>query len=115
MRRTIDLSISIVVVLAAAAFALQQTYPNQPDMETLLDNDRVVVQRVTFPAGAWQGEHSHAGNQLAVAITEVEQIVKEGGKESTRTLKPGEILWVDKVTHDHKVMKSGTAVLITLK
>jgi len=115
MRRTLALSISIVAVLAAAAFALQQTYPNQPEMETLLDNDRVVVQRVTFPAGAWQGEHSHPGNQLAVAITEVEQIVKEGGKESTRTLKPGEILWVDKGTHDHKVVKSGTAVLITIK
>lgn len=115
MRRTIGLSISVVFVLAAAAFALQQTYPNQPAMETLLDNDRVVVQRVTFPAGEWQGVHSHAGNQLAVAITEVAQMVKEGGKESTRILKPGEILWVEKVTHDHKVTKSGTAVLITLK
>jgi len=36
MRRTIALSISIVVVLAVAAFALQQTYPNQPDMETII-------------------------------------------------------------------------------
>ena len=53
--------------------------------------------------------------RAGIAPTEVEQIVKEGGKESTRTLKPGEILWVDKVTHDHKVVKSGTAVLITLK
>ena len=115
MRRTIALSVSIVVALAAAAFALQQTYPNEPDMEVILDNDRVVVQRVNFPAGTWQGEHSHDGNQLAVAITEVEQIVKEGGKESTRTLKPGEVLWVEKGTHDHKMVNAGTAVLITLK
>ena len=115
MRQIFALSVSIVVVLAAAAFALQQSYPNQPDMTTLLDNDQVVVQRVTFPAGAWQGEHSHEGKQLAVAITDMEQLVKEGGKESTRTLKPGDILWIDKVTHDHKMVKSGTAVLISIK
>ena len=115
MRRTIALSIAIVAVLAAAAFALQQTYPNQPEMQTLLDNDRMVVQRVTFPAGEWQGEHSHEGNQLAVAITEVEQLVREGGREMTRKLKPGDILWIDSGTHDHKHVTGGTAVLITLK
>ena len=115
MRRSIALSISILVVLAATAFALQQSYPNQPDMETILDNDKVVVQRVNFPAGTWQGEHSHGGNQLAVAITEVTQIVKKDGKETSNTLKPGEILWVEKGSHDHKMVKSGTAVLITVK
>jgi len=28
---------------------------------------------------------------------------------------PGDILWVDKTTHDHKMVKGGTAVLISLK
>lgn len=115
MRRAISLSVFAVFVLAAAAFALQQTYPNLPDVPVVFENDQVIVQRIEFPTGSWQGEHSHAGNQLAVAITEVEQIVKEGGKESTRTLKPGEVLWVEKGTHDHKNVKAGMAVLITLK
>lgn len=43
------------------------------------------------------------------------QLVKEGGEEMTRTLKPGDVLWVDEGTHDHKMVKGGTAVLITLK
>lgn len=115
MYRAMALSASVVLVLAAAAFAVQQSYPNQPEMETLLDNDQVVVQRVHFPEGEWQGEHSHEGNQLAVAITDMEQLVKEDGKESVRKLKPGDILWVDKTTHDHKMVRAGTSILITLK
>lgn len=115
MRRTIGLSVAILAILAGVAFALQQTYPNEVESELLLENDRVVVQRMTFPAGEWQGEHSHPGNQLAVVITEIEQVVKEGGQESTRVQKPGDILWVEKGSHDHKMVKGGTAVLITLK
>ncbi len=115
MRRAIALSVSAVFVLAAAAFALQQSYPNQPDVPVVLENDQVIVQRIEFPAGNWQGEHSHAGNQLAVAITDIEQIVKEGGKEETRTYKPGDVFMVEKGTHDHKSVKAGMAVLITLK
>ena len=89
--------------------------PNLPDSPITFENDRIVVQKMEFGAGEWAGEHAHPGNQIAVAITGMEQLVKEGGKETTRKLEPGDILWVDEGTHDHKMVKGGTAVLITLK
>jgi quercetin dioxygenase-like cupin family protein len=115
MRRAIALSVVVGLCLAGAVFAFQQKYPNEPNTPVVLENDRVVVQRLSFAAGSWQGEHSHDGNQLAVAITDIEQLVKTGDKEETRTYKAGDVFWVEKGTHDHKAIKAGTAVLITFK
>ena len=115
MSRALAFCLVAVLSAAAGAFAVQQSYPNQPDTPVIFENDRVVVQKIDFKAGQWSGEHSHGGVQIAVAITDMEQLVKADGKEMTRKLKPGEVLWVDKGTHDHKMLKDGTAVLITLK
>jgi len=42
-------------------------YPNIP-LELLLENDRVIVQRVQVEPGQWEGAHAHPGNQLYIHI-----------------------------------------------
>ena len=44
-----------------------QIYPNIP-LELLLENDRVIVQRVKIEPGEWEGIHSHPGNQIYIHI-----------------------------------------------
>ena len=44
-----------------------QIYPDIP-LELLLENDRVIVQRVQIEPGAWEGIHSHPGNQVFIHI-----------------------------------------------
>jgi len=44
-----------------------QIYPDIP-LELLLENDRVIVQRVQIEPGQWEGIHSHPGNQVFVHI-----------------------------------------------
>ncbi len=44
-----------------------QIYPDIP-LELLLENDRVIVQRVQVEPGQWEGIHSHSGNQIYIHI-----------------------------------------------
>jgi oxalate decarboxylase/phosphoglucose isomerase-like protein (cupin superfamily) len=44
-----------------------QVYPNIP-LELLLENDRLIVQRVQVEPGQWAGIHSHPGNQVFIHI-----------------------------------------------
>ena len=44
-----------------------QIYPNIP-LELLLENDRLIVQRVQVEPGQWAGIHSHPGNQVFIHI-----------------------------------------------
>src|SRR4051812_18562363 len=47
-----------------------QSYGNAAiQSETLLDNERIVVQRFVIPPGASEGNHAHAGNQLWIQMT----------------------------------------------
>ena len=104
-----------VVILAPAGILLaQQQYP-KAESPVLLENDRVVVQRNDFEAGAWVGEHSHAGNQLAVVLDETEVVYKEGEKETTESYKAGDVFLVDAAKHDHKSVSRGAVILITIK
>ena len=69
MSRKIALVFALGVVLGIAGIVVaQQAYPNMPGSETVLENDRVVVQALDFSPGDWTGEHSHAGNQLVVIV-----------------------------------------------
>jgi hypothetical protein len=45
----------------------EQIYPNIP-LELLLENDRMIVQRVQIEPGEWEGIHSHPGNQIYIHI-----------------------------------------------
>ena len=81
----------------------------------MLDNDHVVVQMMEFAPGEWAGEHSHPGNQLVVIVSPTKMLYREGGEETERSFKPGEVFWIDGVTHDHKATSKGKAVLISMK
>ena len=57
----------------------KQTYPNIPG-ELLLENEKVVVQRFSFPTGQWEGVHAHPANQLYIHLTDAHWKVRFGGK-----------------------------------
>jgi hypothetical protein len=65
----ISLAVAGVVILCAAGILVaQQEFPNVADAPVVLENDKVVVQRIEFEAGKWAGEHTHGGSQLAVVL-----------------------------------------------
>jgi quercetin dioxygenase-like cupin family protein len=53
--------------------------------ETLLDNDRIVVQKFVIPPGAEEGTHTHAGNQLWIQMTPGEWTTHSDRTKVTRT------------------------------
>ncbi len=100
MRRTILLAVGLVG-LAAITLAMQQTYPNLTG-EVVLENDRVVVERFVVEPGQWNGEHSHAGNQIAVILKGGETTFREGGEERVETSEDGSVVWIEAIeAHDH--------------
>lgn len=104
-----------LVLGAGGMLIAQQDYPNISEPEVVLDNERVVVQRVEFQPGAWSGEHSHEGNQLVVLLDDVEMLYRSAEGENTVAFERGHVYWVDAVTHDHRTQGEGTGLLITLK
>ncbi len=67
-------------------------YPNIPG-ETLLENDRLVVQKFVVRPGQWEGIHTHPGNQLYVHIKGGKWAVRYGEKEDVSVLRG----WVDRL------------------
>ena len=104
----------LAIAIGGVAIAVQQEYPNFSSI-TVLDNKRVVVQRVKAEGGKWAGEHTHPGNQLAVFLNAVTMTYKEDGKESEKEYTAGQVIWINKVTHDHKTDVDQSAIIITLK
>jgi hypothetical protein len=71
-------------------------YPNIPG-ETLLENDRLVVQKFIVRPGQWEGIHTHPGNQLYVHIKGGKWAVRYGEKEDVSVSGDGSIGWYPKV------------------
>lgn len=73
-------------------------YPNIP-MELLIDNERVIVQRVQVEPGQWEGIHSHPGNQVFVHVKGGTWAGRVGGVQSpTTTVRPdGYTGWMDAI------------------
>ena len=73
-------------------------YPNIP-MELLLENDRVIVQRVQVEPGEWEGIHSHPGNQVFIHIKGGTWAGRMGGVQSpTTTVRAdGAVGWMDAI------------------
>jgi len=73
-------------------------YPNIP-MEVLLDNDRVIVQRVQVEPGEWEGVHAHPGNQVFVHIKGGTWAGRRGGEQlpTTSVRADGEVGWMDAI------------------
>ena len=103
------------MMVAGAALAAQQSYPNIGNIPVAFENDKVLVQKLTFEAGDWVGEHSHDGGQMVVVLKGMTTVYKEGGKEKEVVYKDGDVFWIDAVTHDHKSTGSGEALLVNFK
>src|SRR5262249_10018825 len=81
-----------------------QTYGNAALRgETLLDNDRIVVQKFVIPPGAAEGKHAHAGNQLWIQMTSGEWSAPSDRTKVTR-LGAGTVGWQAEATRaqDHE-------------
>jgi quercetin dioxygenase-like cupin family protein len=99
-----------------------QTYPNVSP-EVLLENDRMIVQRVKIEPGAWTGVHSHPGNQVYIHIKGGTWSTRRGGVQSmpARFMQAGSVGWVDALdlSEEHEVGNTGDTaiefVLVTIK
>jgi len=75
-----------------------QIYPDIP-LELLLENDRLIVQRVQVEPGQWEGIHSHPGNQVYIHIKGGTWSERRGGVQSlsSTTLTAGSVGWMDAI------------------
>ena len=64
---------TIILFIATAGYS-QQNYPNI-DGETLLEDDRVVVQRFILKPGQWEGIHEHPENQLVIVLNSTQELI----------------------------------------
>lgn len=76
-------------------------YPNlqDPDGDTLLENEHVIVQRFVVPPNTWEGLHAHPGNQVYVHVVGGTWSGRAGG-ESTYddTLsETGSVGWMERI------------------
>ena len=75
----------------------QQAYPNI-SMETLLENERMIVQRGQVEPGQWTGIHSHPGNQICIYIKGGNWSERRiGGQEASGFSGAGSMGWIDAV------------------
>ena len=107
--------LAVCMMVATAAVAVQQSYPNVENIPVVFENDKVVVQKLTFEPGDWVGEHAHDGSQMVVILKGMTTVYKEGGKEKEVAYEDGDVFWIDAVTHDHKAMAAGEGLLINFK
>jgi quercetin dioxygenase-like cupin family protein len=99
-----------------------QVYPNIP-LEMLLENDRVIVQRVQVEPGQWEGIHSHPGNQVFIHIKGGTWAGRRGGVQSPTTThrEDGAVGWMDAIdlSEEHESGNVGETTIdlvwITLK
>ena len=56
----------------------QQHYPNV-DGETLLDDERVIVQRFVLDPGQWEGIHEHPEHQLVIVLKSTNELIYRFG------------------------------------
>lgn len=99
-----------------------QIYPNIP-LELLLENDRVIVQRVQVEPGQWEGIHSHPGNQVAIHLKGGTWSERIGGVQSPSSTarEAGAVGWVDAIdlSEEHESGNTGDTTIdliwVTLK
>ena len=97
-----------------------QHYPNISG-RVLLENDKVVVQRFTFPPGQWEGVHAHPPDQLYIHIKGGEWTVRYGDRTETGRSETGSVGWYGPVelSADHESVNSGDEpidlIWVTLK
>ena len=99
-----------------------QHYPNIP-LELLLENDRMIVQRVQVEPGQWEGIHSHPGNQVFIHIKGGIWSGRRGGVQypPSPPRETGAVGWMDAIdiSEGHESGNTGDTTIdliwITLK
>ena len=99
-----------------------QIYPNIP-LELLLENDRVIVQRVQVEPGQWEGIHSHPDNQVFIHIKGGTWSGRSGGVQSPSVTvrEAGEVGWMKAIDigEEHESGNTGDTTIdlvwVTLK
>ena len=73
-----------------------QAFPDL-QLELLLENDRMIVQRAILEPGQWTGLHGHPGNQVNVVIKGGTRSERRGGEPygPSRDLPDGSVGWLD--------------------
>ncbi len=111
---------AICSLLLFSAANAQQTYPNV-EGETLLEDDRVIVQRFVLEPGQWEGVHEHPKHQLVVVVNATDELTyrigdsnkvftRENDEELQRITsfwRPGPVLLSD----DHESGNTGSRPL----
>ena len=100
----------------------KQAFPDAPT-ELLLENERMIVQRVRLEPGQWTGAHGHPGNQVYVHIKEGTWSERRGGSQTAASedLEAGAAGWLDAIasSEGHDVGNTGETpvefVLVTIK
>jgi hypothetical protein len=86
--------------------------------QTIMNNDRLVVQRFVIPAGQWVGRHTAIGNQLWVQMNDG---VWQQHDDPTKLLKQtaGTVGWIEKAENDDGAINAGMTPIevlwVTLK
>ena len=115
--RRVPVICSLFLFSAASA---QQTYPNI-DGETLLEDDRVIVQRFVLEPGQWEGVHEHPEHQLVIVVNATDELTYRIGDSNrvftrdndeeleriTSFWRPGPVFMSD----DHESGNTGTRPL----
>jgi len=73
-------------------------YPNVP-LELLLENERVIVQRVQIEPGQWEGAHAHPGNQIYIHVKGGIWSARENGVQTSPFpySETGSVGWMDAI------------------
>ena len=108
--------------VAPEAEHLPQAFPDiQPTL--VLENDRMIVQRVMIEPGQWTGVHGHPGNQVFVVTRGGIRSERRGGLPhgASTELQAGSVGWLDALGPDdvHDVGNTGDTtmeiVLVSIK
>ena len=80
-----------------------RTAPSKPDtspgLSTVLDNDRVHIERLVLEPGQSTSLHTHGLSALSVFLTSAKvQVTSPGKKPETNEYKPGDFRWRDAPT-----------------
>ncbi|WP_299846228.1 hypothetical protein [uncultured Roseovarius sp.] len=119
----VGLMSSATIIPRAQAKALvdcRQHYPNIPG-RVLLEDDKMVVQRFTFPPGQWEGVHAHPPHQLYIMLTGTNWTVRYGDNVSSGYSPAGSVGFYGPVdlSEDHESVNSGDIpadlIWVTLK
>jgi len=99
-----------------------QEFPDL-ELEFVLENDRMIVQRALLEPGQWTGVHQHPGNQVFLVIEGGIRSERRGGEPfaAETSLDPGSVGWIDTLdsADAHDVGNTGETtmeiVLVTIK